>query len=220
MIIKHKLTLSMVLSFFVICTGLTLGFPQSSAAANSTLLVQLNSGPRISNTLYPTRQYRHHKQAYLHRNYRSQPLRAPHMRVPYRVGYNNLGLRKNRMGERKAGLILKKIQNRNPGTHFYSRHGAQTSLRQQKLRSITGITPDKTIGHPTHSFKWSSNVDLLHYHNKAKAIHMRSGQRTVDIIAPSIIGEGYLKGGKKLYFTRKARFIFDHGKLVTSFPIL
>ena len=46
------------------------------------------------------------------------------------------------LAEANAGRRLSEMEAGNPGAHFYSRHGADTSIIQQQRRATTGYTPD------------------------------------------------------------------------------
>lgn len=129
-------------------------------------------------------------------------------------------LAQKKPSESKAKKILKALERKNPKSHFYSRHGASTTLNQQKRRAQFGITPDGQLQPPVSGARWLNHRDQLFYYNKAKKIHLRTGQRVVDLWAPYYIGEGYLKGGKKYTKTKRARFVFHQGQIVTAFPVL
>lgn len=150
--------------------------------------------------------------SYPSRSYQSQFYKAPSSQHVFRA--------QQKPSEGKAKKILKSLERKNPKSHFYSRHSASTTLNQQKRRAQWGITPDGQLQRPMNGARWLNHKDQLYYYNKAKKIHLRTGQRVVDLSSPHYIGEGYLKGGRKYTKTKRARFVFHNGRIVTAFPIL
>ncbi len=115
------------------------------------------------------------------------------------------------------------------GVHSLNRHGAGTTLEQQKYRAKTGIPPDQpnklaNIKDPKNlpdATRFLSNEDLEYALQQAiKSPDKEKG--IVEIDFGRKIGEGYYGGGKVYAESSKAVVIFDKktGKLVSAYPVL
>ena len=115
------------------------------------------------------------------------------------------------------------------GVHSLNRHGAGTTLEQQKYRAKTGIPPDQpnklaNIKEPKNlpdATRFLSNEDLEYALQQAiKSPDKEKG--IVEIDFGRKIGEGYYSGGKIYAESSKAVVIFDKktGKLVSAYPVL
>lgn len=113
---------------------------------------------------------------------------------------------------------------RHGGGHAHARHGAQTTLAQQKERARTGMTPDKIAGSPVNSTRFLNHTYQLHAYRAAvrqfKADGSRSGTFSGTISMPRTVGEGFYKGGEKYATTKEVLFVFRDGKLSTMYPKL
>jgi len=106
------------------------------------------------------------------------------------------------------------------GAHFFSRHGAQTTLQQQLQRATTGMTPDGVAGRAVASSRFLSNQLQLEAYKAAKAAYTPSmaGSGTV-IDMGKTIGEGYLKGGGAVQTSTSVQVYFNNsGEIITMFP--
>lgn len=106
------------------------------------------------------------------------------------------------------------------GSHFYSRHGAQTTIQQQLQRATTGLTPDGLQGKPVSATRFLSHDFELEALEKALAAYKpeMKGKGTV-IDMGKIIGEGYFKGGGNVQQSTKVQVYYNNsGDIITMFP--
>jgi hypothetical protein len=131
--------------------------------------------------------------------------------------------------EANAGRVLEEWDARNPGAHGHKRHGATTTLPDQRKRAATGISPDHVfgapVGRPEDSTRFLSSRDQLALRVRAATIHQRATTTNqVIFVSPSIVGEGYLRGGafNLQGVTRYSTVNFDHnaGFIYSDFPLL
>jgi RHS repeat-associated protein len=118
--------------------------------------------------------------------------------------------------EKEAEKALQNYQHQNgPESHFYSKHGAQIEMYEQRIRANTGLAPDGTWPNKTvDSSRFISHQDQLEAYNIAKNIGYSD---TYDM--KRIIGEGFLKDSNITFTTTKIRFVFKDGQLITIYPI-
>ncbi|KDP98534.1 hypothetical protein ER21_08300 [Cronobacter sakazakii] len=110
------------------------------------------------------------------------------------------------------------------GIHGLRRHGAGTTLEQQKYRATTGYTPDAVPGRPVDATRFLTYQDhqqaieraLKEYDPK---IHTNG---KVDFDMPQTVAEGYKMGGEEYFSTRRVRVIFNTktGKMYSIFGIV
>jgi hypothetical protein len=125
------------------------------------------------------------------------------------------------MLEENAARQLAKLESESvEGAHFFARHGAQTTLEQQKIRSMTGMTPDRFIKSPVDAGRFLTNQSQLRAIARADAIFKQTGERILKFDLGEIIGEGFLKGGVVYKKTSKVQAIYKNGKLFTIYPKL
>ena len=106
------------------------------------------------------------------------------------------------------------------GAHFFSRHGAQTSLQQQLTRSISGLTPDGVAKGAVNSTRFLTNEIQLEAYNLAKNAY-RPGMRSTTIQMGKVAGEGYYKGGQTFSTTSEVQVYYNSsGGIITMFPNL
>jgi hypothetical protein len=108
-----------------------------------------------------------------------------------------------------------------PNSHFYSRHGAQTTIEQQWDRAVTGITPDGKSLNPVDSSRFFIHRDQLKAYQRAQELFSRTGVKNpvFDIGYP--IGEGFTGGGQDWIKTTNVKAIFGpHGNLMTLYPFI
>jgi len=103
-------------------------------------------------------------------------------------------------------------------SHFYSRHGAQTTLQQQLQRAQTGMTPDGFQRSPMDASRFMSHQTQLEAYNRAMQLSNNSSTQTFQM--NHISGEGFLKGGTgPLRTTKKVTVFFDkNGNIISIFP--
>ncbi len=109
------------------------------------------------------------------------------------------------------------------GIHGLRRHGAGTTLEQQKYRATTGYTPDAVPGRPVDATRFLTYQDhqqaieraLKEYDPK---IHTNG---KVDFDMPQTVAEGYKMGGEEYFNTRRVRASFNTktGKMYSIFGI-
>ncbi|MGF9797985.1 hypothetical protein, partial [Brevibacillus agri] len=121
--------------------------------------------------------------------------------------------------EANAMAQLRKMEQAS-GAHFFSRHGAQTTLAQQYNRAITGLTPDGIAGRMVDSSRFLTHLKQLNAVQRAETIFRQTGKTVFDFDMGEIIGEGYLRGGGNVINTTKVQAVFKDGKLVTLYPKL
>jgi hypothetical protein len=132
--------------------------------------------------------------------------------------------------ERLAAKKLSDLESSIPDAHFSSKHGAQTTLEQQKDRAINGIDPitglpqyDRNGQLITHdSTKFISNQDQLYAIEKAIEINnarVDKKDTPIEIKFNYIIGEGYKKDTGVYGLSKTALIYFRNGDVRTAFPI-
>lgn len=124
------------------------------------------------------------------------------------------------MIENNAQLQLSRMESSTNGAHYYSRHGAQTTLQQQYLRATTGYTPDGYAGRIGDASKFLSNQIQLNAAQRAETIYNQTGRNSFSFDMGENIGEGYLRGGQNLVSSSKVTAVFRNGKLYTLYPKL
>ncbi|MBS0264009.1 MAG: hypothetical protein JSS02_18885 [Planctomycetes bacterium] len=122
--------------------------------------------------------------------------------------------------EANAARRLAEIQaDAGPSSHFFSRHGAQTSIGQQFDRATTGLTPDGFSGNLVDSSRFLSHRSQLNAVQAAEEIFRRTGKKVFTFDAGYEIGEGFTRSATDLARTTNVRVVFDaNGKLKTIFP--
>jgi hypothetical protein len=106
--------------------------------------------------------------------------------------------------------------------HFYKRHGAQTTLEQQKQRAMHKDRPDGGRDRrKTDASRFISHQAELNAVQRANLIHQNTHDNVVTFEMSEIIGEGYAKNtDNPVIKTRTVMGRFENGKLVTLFPLL
>ncbi|MDN4621054.1 pre-toxin TG domain-containing protein [Paenibacillus sp. PsM32] len=124
------------------------------------------------------------------------------------------------MIENNAQLQLSRMESSTNGAHYYSRHGAQTTLQQQYLRATNGYTPDGYAGRIGDASKFLSNQIQLNTAQRAETIYNQIGRNSFSFDRGENIGEGYLRGGQNLVSSSKVTAVFRNGKLYILYPKL
>ncbi|GAB4044466.1 DUF6443 domain-containing protein [Spirosoma litoris] len=122
--------------------------------------------------------------------------------------------------EANAGRQLASMEAATQGAHFLSRHGAGTTLAQQEIRALTGLTPDGISRRAVDASRFLSNQMQLQAAQRAQTIFNQTGQSVVNFNMGFIVGEGYLKGGSAVIQSTNVQAIFKGGNLYTMFPKL
>jgi hypothetical protein len=107
--------------------------------------------------------------------------------------------------------------------HAYKRHGAQTTLAQQKRRAEIGLTPDgeqdKKLRNATRFIRHSDQEAA--YRLARREFKAGRCDRPCEKSLPRIIGEGYYAGGAGYSATNTFVAVFNNkGGLVTLYPKL
>ena len=102
------------------------------------------------------------------------------------------------LSEANAARYLDRLQAEaraaNPNTHFFDRHGFNTTLEQQYTRASTGLTPDNVQQNfLVDSSRFLTARDQVAAIDRAQSIHLLTGQPVVNVNMGSIIGEGFTK---------------------------
>lgn len=90
--------------------------------------------------------------------------------------------------ETNASQQLAKMEGGTSGAHYYSRHGAGTTLDQQYTRATTGLTPDGFAGKPVDASRFLSNQAQLNAAQRAQTIYKQTGQTSFSFNMGEIIG--------------------------------
>ena len=123
--------------------------------------------------------------------------------------------------EANANRVLAKLESvSHPNAHFFSRHGAQTTLAQQQVRATTGMTPDGVAGRIVDAGRFLTHRAQLRALERALTIFKQTGKRVFEFRMDEIIGEGFLRGGTAYAETSKVLAVFRDGKLLTLYPKL
>lgn len=108
-----------------------------------------------------------------------------------------LGLQGNR-ATRRASKILAD-NDVSTGGHAYSRHGAHTTMPQQKRRATTGVPPDNPCKAPQKSgpdsTRFFNSIDQLDAIQRGREAMQTAGVNWVTFDMGRPIGEGYRSGG-------------------------
>ncbi len=91
------------------------------------------------------------------------------------------------------------------GSHYFARHGAQTTLSQQYTRATTGLTPEGIAGGRVDSSRFLTHQNQLTAVQRAETIFKQTGKTSFDFDMGKIIGEGYLRGEVMLSIRLKFR---------------
>jgi hypothetical protein len=118
------------------------------------------------------------------------------------------------------------LEEQEAGGHFFSRHGAQTSLSQQYMRAVSGLIPDAeavSLGE-VNATRFLTNEGQLKALERAKDLLAKSGKTsgTFTFEMETEVGEGYLKGGGAGSYRRTnlVQAVFKDGKLKTLYPAI
>ncbi|MEI6352251.1 MAG: RHS repeat-associated core domain-containing protein, partial [Verrucomicrobiota bacterium] len=124
--------------------------------------------------------------------------------------------------EANAARRLAEIQaNSGPSSHFFTRHGAQTSIEQQFDRATTGLTPDGFKGNLVDSSRFLSHRAQLNAVQAAEGIFYRTGKKVFTFDAGYEIGEGFTRNATDLMRTTNVTAVFNaSGNIKTLFPSL
>lgn len=124
----------------------------------------------------------------------------------------------------KSGLTaeskLAAIESGTQGAHFLSRHGAQTTLKEQYVRATTGLTPDGAQKGAVASSRFLSHDLQLEAFEKAATTYTSAMAGKGQVIEMGkIVGEGYLKGGGAVQTSSKVQVYYNQlGEVITMFP--
>ena len=90
--------------------------------------------------------------------------------------------------------------------HALSRHGADTTVEEQYIRAVTGLTPDG-VQHTQRvsSSRFLSNELQLNAIERARAESLATGELALDIAFDSVTGEGFSRYGATYQHTRHVR---------------
>jgi hypothetical protein len=122
--------------------------------------------------------------------------------------------------EKQVATTLSKMENNTPGAHYFSRHGAQTTLEEQYIRSTTGLTPDGVSGKPMNASRFLTHKDELDAVLVAQKEFTQTGKTSFSLTMTNNIGDGYLRGGGTYLTTKEVQAVFRNGKLYTLYPKL
>ena len=127
----------------------------------------------------------------------------------------------NSAKEAVAARELSQIEEQTGG-HFFSRHGAQTTIEQQLTRAKTGVAPDGYFNEiPPDATRFLTHEDQLEAVKQAQKIYKETGQKSFNFAMKNEVGEGYLSGGNSgIIRTTKVHAQFKNGKLNTLYPKL
>ena len=135
------------------------------------------------------------------------------------VNRNNSPFGKGWWLEGIDGVLAKLQADAGSSSHFFSRHGAQTSIGQQFDRATTGLTPDGFAGNIVDSSRFLSHRSQLNAFQAAEEIFGRTGKKVFTFDAGYEIGEGFTRNATDLVRTTNLRAVFfANGKITTLFP--
>lgn len=105
--------------------------------------------------------------------------------------------------------------------HSAARHGADTTLDQQRARLESGVAPDGGVGEPAGAsrfFRWEDHADAIERARKMKA---EGKKPPYDVRMDHPIGEGYMKGDLEYRRTATVRVALTKtGGVKTAYPNL
>ena len=121
-----------------------------------------------------------------------------------------------------AARRLRALQQGGPqNAHFFSRHGAGTTIEQQYNRAVLGRLPDGGWRRPVDASRFLTHKQQLAAYEQAVVIHRQTGRTSVTFDAGGIVGEGFTKGGDDYVLTSNVQAFFDsNGDMITMFPLL
>ena len=128
--------------------------------------------------------------------------------------------------ERVANFTLNEIQRNVRRAHFLSRHGAGTTLQQQRDRATQGILPDIGVStpndRPSDASRFFTDTLALAAITRAQEVFANTGNRTPIIQFDRKVGEGFLKGdGTTIYTTDQVLVrLSPSGDPITAYPLL
>jgi len=131
-----------------------------------------------------------------------------------------------RLAQEEADIAARLAKQKPSATppHFFSDHGAGTSLEQQFNRATKGYAPSGRYTGLSDSSRFLSHKDQMEAFERIMEKYKSTGQNPVTIDMNRVVGEGYLKGASSaddLYFTTRVEAYFDKfGNLKTMFPKL
>lgn len=130
----------------------------------------------------------------------------------------------NRIAHQTAEYVLQQLEiQAGRNAHFFSRHGAQTTLDQQFIRSTTGMTPDGVQQRfLVDSTRFLTHEAQLASYDMAIAQYQIHGRRVFNFTMNEIVGEGYFANGATYGTSDVVRVIIDSrtGAPNTMFPLL
>jgi RHS repeat-associated protein len=103
-------------------------------------------------------------------------------------------------------------------SHFFSRHGAGTTIEQQHIRATTGMTPDGVAGNKVDSSRFFSHQLQLQAAQRAQTIFRQTGKTSFSFDMKTMVGEGFTMGGGELFWTSNVTAVFKNGQLMTLYP--
>jgi filamentous hemagglutinin len=122
--------------------------------------------------------------------------------------------------ETNAASRLARLEATSPKAHFFSRHGAATTIEQQYVRATTGLTPDGVMLRPVDSSRFLTHRAQLAAVERAQARFALTGERSFSFEMSEIIGEGFIRGGGSWVQTTNVHAVFKNGRLHTLYPFL
>jgi len=112
--------------------------------------------------------------------------------------------------EANAARRLSEIQaDAGSKSHFFSRHGAHTTIEQQYDRALSGLTPDGFSGNIVDSGRFLSHRAHLNAVQAAQEIYGLTGKKVFPFDAGYEVGEGFLKNGTASVRTTNVQAVFD-----------
>ena len=109
------------------------------------------------------------------------------------------------------------------GGHSFVRHGADTTLDEQRRYAKEGVTPDGVKKkYPSNASRFLSHQDQLQAMQRAMTIRRQLGWDEVAVDMGRVVGEGYKVGGEEYVRTGRviARFRPGEDYPYTAFPDL
>ncbi len=122
--------------------------------------------------------------------------------------------------EANAARQLAEMESETPNAHYFSRHGAGTTLDQQFTRATNGLTPNGVAGRAVDSSRFLNNQIQFNAAQRAQTIFRQTGKTSFSFNMGVTVGEGYLRGGSDLLRTTNVLAVFRNGELYTMYPLL
>jgi hypothetical protein len=104
--------------------------------------------------------------------------------------------------------------------HFFSRHGAQTTIEQQFLRATKGFLPDGGVRAVSDASRFISHRAQMRAVERAYQHYRATGQSRFVLEFAEEVGEGFTRGATDLVRTNTVQAQFSQGKLLTMYPLI